>query len=225
MRRCSATYSCAWAPIRSRSLAVVDQPQQRRLDLVRRAGVHAGDAVLDVGVDVGVRDERDAERARLEPAQVALAAEQVVLGRRARSRCRTASSTPGRPRSARREADRALGPNSSTYSAAAAWPTDTKRASGRARRTSRIAGSQRASDALWPTPPAQPIVTPLRAGFGQRVALEVDAVVTRPGALVERAVAAREVVGRADDAVGDAHRHLHLARRSRRRRCRSARAT
>ena len=64
-------------------LAVVDQADQRRLDLVRRTRVDAGDAVLDVGIDVGMRDQRDAERARLEPAQVALAAEQVVLGGRA----------------------------------------------------------------------------------------------------------------------------------------------
>ena len=44
-----------------------------------------------------------------------------------------------------------------------------------------------------------------------RVARQVDAVLARPRARVVRAVAAREVVGRADDAVGDVHRQLHLA--------------
>src|SRR3954465_8156827 len=35
-------------------LRVVDEPQQGRLDLVDRTRVHAGDAVLDLRIDLGV---------------------------------------------------------------------------------------------------------------------------------------------------------------------------
>ena len=60
-------------------VGVVDEAQERGLDLGRGARVDARDAVLDLRVDVGMRDERYAERARFEPAQVALALEQVAL--------------------------------------------------------------------------------------------------------------------------------------------------
>ena len=62
-------------------------------------GVEAGDAVLDLGVDVRVaRSAGCPSGARLEPAQVALAAEEVVVAGRRERDVVVASSTPGRPR-------------------------------------------------------------------------------------------------------------------------------
>src|SRR5438270_1596779 len=55
-------------------LLVVNELDQDLRHLPRRRGVEARHAMLDLGVDVGLRDQRDPERPSLEPAQVALAA-------------------------------------------------------------------------------------------------------------------------------------------------------
>ena len=51
----------------------------------------------------------------------------------------------------------------------------------------------------------------LPRGLGVAIAREVDAVRTGPGALVEAAVAPGQEAGGDDDAVADAHHHLHVA--------------
>src|SRR4051812_10456909 len=58
------------------------------------------------------------------------------------------------------------------------------------------------------TGPADRHARPLRAW--PLVTLEVDAVEADPGALIEGAIPAGEIRRRADDAIGDTHRHLEL---------------
>src|ERR1044072_8757573 len=66
-------------------VTVVDERQELLADLGGRGRVEAGDAGLDVRVHDRVGDQRDAQGTGLEPAQVALAAVEVVLpGRRER---------------------------------------------------------------------------------------------------------------------------------------------
>ena len=77
--RCSVTYCLAASADAEAQRLVVHQLAHDLAHLTRGGGVEARDAVLDVGVDQRVGDQRQPHRARLEPAQVALAAVEAAV--------------------------------------------------------------------------------------------------------------------------------------------------
>ena len=163
--RCSVTYALAAAPTRRAQRLVGDQLAQDLAHLGRRRGVEAGDAVLDVGVHGGVGDRAAGRGARLEPAQVALAAvEAAVAGRGERDvvqRHRGRVGVERGERDAQRALRRRTRPRAQRRSLADA---DEAHVGALAHDLARPAASHGCMASRWPVAPDQPMPTWSRSG-------------------------------------------------------------